>query len=291
MTLDSIKQSIKQEPYFECEDGLLYCADCMDILPQLPEGCVDLTVTSPPYDNLRDYKGYSFDFEPLAEQLFRTTKYGGVCVWIVGDATIGGDETGTSFRQALHFKQVGFKLFDTMIYHKYGMPMRGNVKGYNQTYEYMFVLSRGEMAVANLIYDRPNATAGSCRVTTNRARSGEVQNQGLCKTNEYGRRENIWSYNNGYLQTAKDPIAFQHPAIFPEDLAKDHILSWSNPGDLVLDCFSGAGTTGKMASKNNRRFIGIEISEEYCRIAKDRIQAAQKGITVAELKRGQKVLF
>lgn len=290
MTLDSIKQSIKQTPFFECEDGLLYCADCMDILPQLPEGCVDLTVTSPPYDNLRDYKGYSFDFEGIAFELYRITKNGGIVVWVVGDQTIDGTETGTSFRQALRFKDLGFNLHDTMIYHKTGLTFP-ETNRYYPCFEYMFILSKGKPATVNLIADRKNRYSGGTGGGTERQPSGELKKRDRYQIKEIGVRFNIWSYDTGLYKTTKETECFVHPAMFPEKLAEDHIKSWSNEGDLVLDCFSGAGTTGKMASKNNRRFIGIEISEEYCRIAKDRIQAAQKGITVAELKRGQKVLF
>jgi site-specific DNA-methyltransferase (adenine-specific) len=291
MTLSQIKQSIKQEPFYECEDGVLYCADCMDILPQLPEGCVDLTVTSPPYDNLRDYKGYSFDFEGIAFELYRITKNGGVVVWVVADQVFEGSESGTSFRQALHFKDLGFRIHDTMIYWKNSFAFPESNR-YAQNFEYMFVFSKGSPFVANIARvptyaeNRIKSKASSYRDADGKTRAMEYE-IGKDKRN----RENIWAYECGYMKTTKDIEAYGHPAMFPEALAEDHILSWSNEGDLVLDCFSGAGTTGKMASKNNRRFIGIEISEEYCRIAKDRIQAEQKGITVAELKRGQKVLF
>ena len=257
------------------ETNVIIQGDCLEVMRGMEDNCVDLTVTSPPYDNLRDYKGYSFDFNGISEQLFRITKQGGVVVWVVGDATIKGNETGTSFRQALYFKDIGFNLHDTMIYHKYGMPMRGSLKAYNQTFEYMFVLCKGEIKTVNIIKDRPNATAGTCRVTTNRKADGKVNNQGLCKTEELGRRENLWSYNNGYMQTATDRVAFGHPALFPEPLAKDHIVSWSNKGDVVLDPFSGGGTTCKMAELMGRRYIGIEISEEYCEIARKRVQKAK----------------
>ena len=229
----------------------------------IPDDFVDLTVTSPPYDDLRNYKGYIFDFESIAKELYRVTKNGGVLVWVVGDSVKDGNESGNSFKQALYFKSIGFKLFDTMIYHKYGSPMRGSLKGYNQTFEYMFVLTKGKIKTTNIIRDRKNKSSGSVRYTTNRRKNGKVNNQGLCKTEKYGRRENIWSYTNGYMQTAKDKIAFNHPALFPEKLAEDHIISWSNEGDIVLDPMCGAGTTCKMAWLNNRKFIGIDMSEEY----------------------------
>ena len=249
----------------------IICGDCLIGMKRIPDKSIDMTLTSPPYDNLRDYNGYTFDFEGIAKELFRITKDGGVVVWVVGDATIKGSETGTSFKQALYFKSIGFKLFDTMIYHKYGSPMRGSLKGYNQTFEYMFVLTKGKIKTTNIIKDRINKTSGSVRYTTNRRKDGKVNNQGLCKTEKYGRRENIWSYANGYMQTAKDKIAFNHPALFPEKLAEDHIISWSNEGDIVLDPMAGSGTTLKMAIKNNRNYIGFEISKEYVDIINKRI--------------------
>jgi len=250
----------------------IYCCDCLELMAKMPDGFIDLTVTSPPYDGLRDYNGYSFRFEEIAKQLFRTLKQGGVCVWVVGDSCEDGDESGTCFKQALYFKQIGFKLFDTMIYHKYGTPMRGNLLGYNQVFEYMFVFTKGKILKSNIIKDRPNATSGASRITTNRKSDGKINNQGVCKTEDFGRRENIWSYTNGFMQTAKDTIAFNHPAIFPEQLCGDHIKSWSNDGDLIFDPFMGSGTTAKMAILLNRKYIGSDISQEYVDLANERIK-------------------
>ena len=249
----------------------IICGDCLEVMKGLPDECIDLTVTSPPYDDLRTYNGFVFDFEGIAKELYRVTKNGGVLVWVVGDSVKDGDESGNSFKQALYFKSIGFKLFDTIIYHKYGSPMRGSLKGYNQTFEYMFVLTKGKIKTTNIIKDRINKTFGSVRYTTNRRKDGKVNNQGLCKTEKYGRRENIWSYANGYMQTAKDKIAFNHPALFPEKLAEDHIISWSNPGDIVFDPFLGSGTTAKMAVLNDRKYIGFEISKKYFDIACQRL--------------------
>ena len=255
--------------------------DCLEVMRGMDDDSVDLTVTSPPYDNVRDYKGYSFDFENIAEQLFRVTKQGGIVVWVVADATIKGNETGTSFKQALHFKDVGFNLYDTMIYHR----QAGNppYRKYWQNFEYMFVLSKGKPNTANIIRDRKNKyrRMGGDAV---RQKDGSVAKgeRGGIKFNEYGIRENIWYYAVGKGNTTKDGYAFQHPAMFPEKMVADHITSWTNENDIVLDPFSGAGTTAKMAVLANRRYIGIELSEEYCEISRKRVQEAKYSLHLLE---------
>lgn len=245
----------------------IYNENCLDTMKRMPDNFVDLTVTSPTYDNLRSYNGYQFDFEAIAKELYRVTKVGGVVVWVVGDATINGSETGTSFKQALFFMSCGFNLYDTMIYHKNGMPMRGDISGYNQTYEYMFCLSKEKPKNINLIYDRVNQSANKVRKTTNRGKNGKINEQGICESKKLGRRENIWSYNTGE-DVGENKF---HPAIFPENLAADHIHSWSNEGDLVYDPFSGSGTTCKMAHLQKRKWIGSEISKEYVDLSEKRI--------------------
>lgn len=250
--------------------------DAVEKLKDLSDGSIDLTVTSPPYDNLRTYNGYSFDFEGIAKELFRVTKQGGVVVWVVGDATIDGSETGTSFRQALYFKDVcGFNLHDTMIYQKTGCAMPSPNR-YLSNFEYMFVLSKGSPATANLIEDRvnrfPERWGGGRKV---RDKNGEWSHRGNYPAKELGRRFNVWQYNNGGQGYGGDMFAALHPATFPELLAYDHILSWSNEGDTVLDPMCGSGTTGKMAVIAKRNSINIDISEEYCEIARARIKRAQ----------------
>jgi DNA modification methylase len=228
----------------------------------------DLTVTSPPYDNLRTYNGFTFDFETVAQELYRVTKPSGVVVWIVNDATTKGSETGTSFRQALYFKEIGFNLHDTMIYASDKPPLNSN--RYQRSFEYMFVLSKGRPTVFNPLTE-PSRKAGTLRKGTVYYGSEGSKKAQTCPEGQPVKsrktRENIWRYATG--NNGDDKI--NHPARFPELLAQDHILSWSNPGDLVLDPFMGSGTSGKMALKNNRRFIGIEISPEYVEIAKGRL--------------------
>jgi len=250
----------------------LYNGDCLEVMKEFPDNSVDLTVTSPPYDNLRTYNGYSWDFENIAKELFRITKKGGVVVWVVGDQTIKGSETGTSFRQALYFKEIGFNLHDTMIYGK-NNPMPVSAKRYYPCFEYMFVFSKGQPKTFNPIKEIASE-AGKRNHLKQRNVDGTFKKAyGYGKeVKKYRPRYNIWFYNVGGGQVATDKIAHEHPAIFPEQLAKDHIISWSNENDTVLDPFMGSGTTGKMAKLLNRNFIGIEISKEYMEIAKERIE-------------------
>jgi DNA modification methylase len=258
----------------------IYNEDCLIGMKKLPNECIDLTVTSPPYDNLRTYTGeaeWNFEtFKEIAKELYRITKSGGVVVWVVGDATINGSETGTSFRQALYFKEVGFNLHDTMIYKKTGCPFP-EFNRYYPSFEYMFVFSKGKPKTSNLIKDRKNIHNGA---TLDRLKHGRQQDgtlkQSSCygkkrKIQEYGVRYNVWQYSNAPNNGSKDKIAYKHPATFPEQLAKDHILSWSNEKDIILDPFMGSGTTAKMARLNNRQYIGFEISKKYCEIAKKRL--------------------
>ena len=251
----------------------LICGDNIEILKGVESNSIDLTVTSPPYDNLRDYNGYSFDFEGVAEQLYRVTKKGGIVVWVVGDAVVKGSESGTSFKQALHFKEIGFNLHDTMIYQR---PARFPDKlRYSQSFEYMFVLSKGKPNTFNTIMDhknKPDSHKGGEEVSGGREKNGILNKRIRPKPREFSNRWNIWEISNGYMKTTKDKIAYQHPAIFPEKLAHDHIISWSNKGDVVLDPFVGSGTTCKMAKQLGRNYIGIDISQEYIDIAKERIK-------------------
>lgn len=247
----------------------IYNMDCLDGLKQMDDNFIDLTITSPPYDDLRKYNGYSWDFESVAKELYRVTKDGGVVVWVVGDKTKSGSETGTSFKQALFFKELGFNLHDTMIYQKSGSGACGSNKCYIQSFEYMFVFTKGKIKTYNLIYDRKNEKVLLNNVS-NGNRNGVVKKVRMdCKP--FGRRFNIWKYDTGNNKSTKDKIAFKHPAIFPEKLAYDHIISWSNEGDVVMDIFMGSGTTAKMCKLTNRNYIGFEISEEYCKIAEERL--------------------
>ena len=246
----------------------IFNEDCLNTMRAMPDGVIDLVITSPPYDDLRNYKGYSFDFESIAKELFRVVKEGGVVVWVVGDATVDGSETGTSFRQALYFKEVGFNLHDTMIYMK-NNPMPQTGKRYNQCFEYMFVLSKGTPNTFNPIIEETKYK-GVANMK-NRGKDGSLDYRKMERKNEK-KVGNIFAYSVGGGISTKDKIAFQHPAIFPEMLVKDQIVTWSNEGDLVYDPFMGSGTTAKISMLLNRNWIGSEISAEYVNIANIRLK-------------------
>lgn len=246
----------------------IYNENCLDTMSKMPDGFVDLVVTSPPYDNLRDYKGYTFDFEKIARELYRVVATGGVVVWVVGDAVINGSESGSSFRQALYFKEIGFNLHDTMIYQKNAYPFPPTNR-YFQVFEYMFVFSKGTPKTTNLIRVK---TIGQKRTTsTQRESDGSMSDMKYEMGKDDRIKDNVWIYNTGFAKTTNDPV-FEHPAMFPEKLTEDHIISWSNENDLVYDPFMGSGTTAKMAFRNKRNYIGSEISAEYCKIAEERIK-------------------
>ena len=252
--------------------------DSAVVLQSFPPDCIDLSVQSPPYDGARKYNGYSFDFETIASQLYRVTKTGGVVVWVVGDQTKNGSESGTSFRQALYFMQCGFNLHDTMIYLKSNpVPMTHN--RYEQQFEYMFVFSKGKPKTFNPLM-QPCKTAGKkYNIKRNRPYDGNAQrhfrNEEITTASEKF-RYNVWEYSVG---TDKNKSNL-HPAVFPELLAQDHIISWSNEGDTVLDCFCGSGTTPKMAKLLNRHYIGIEVSAEYVALANGRLAQVERGLTL-----------
>lgn len=233
----------------------IFNEDCLQTMSRMPDGFVHLTVTSPPYDNLREYEGYRFNFESIASELYRVTADDGILVWVVGDATIGGGETGSSFRQALHLMSIGFKLHDTMIYEKNSstFPAQRNGNRYTQIFEYMFVFAKGTVE-ASLICDKKNKWAG------HKDYSGKLTNP----VPDFSPRTNIWRY-----VTSTNGV--KHPAPFPELLVNDHILTWSEPGAIVYDPFMGSGTTAKMAKLTDRHFVGSEISLKYCAIAAERL--------------------
>lgn len=257
------------KPYFETKLGKLYHGDCLDIMPDLKP--VDLVVTSPPYDNLREYNGFTFDFEGIAKQLYRITSYGGVVVWIVGDATINGSETGTSFKQALYFKEVGFNLHDTMIWKKTN-PIPLNHNRYEQQFEYMFVFSKNKPKTFNPIKIKTlgfgKEYSWDCKNDYG-DKSAKRSRDERSKTSKYKIEYNIWEFPAAYSKITNS-------APFPRPLVNNHILSWSNKNEIILDPFIGSGTSAMVCEELNRRWIGIEISEKYCEISARRIESANK---------------
>jgi site-specific DNA-methyltransferase (adenine-specific) len=234
-------------------------------MKRMPDGFVDLVVTSPPYDNLRTYNGYSFDFDSVVKQLFRVVKDGGVVVWVVGDATVDGSETGTSFRQALGFMDAGFRLHDTMIWRKTNPMPKMKTKRYFDVFEYMFIFSKGQPKSFNPIMQ---ATKRPGEVYSSSAKQVGKGKERVFKTfviNNERFKDNIWEIAVAQNKTA-------HSAVFPEQIAYDHVFSWSVQGDVVYDPFLGSGTTAVAALKLGRLFVGSEISDEYAEISRTRME-------------------
>ena len=258
----------------------IHCGDNCDLLGQLPRECIDLVVTSPPYDDLRTYGGHSWDFFGVAWQLKRVLKPGGVIVWVVADATKDGSETGSSMEQALHFKKLGLNLHDTMIYKKAGGSPNTHHPRYTHCFEYMFVFTAGTPKTFNPARTKRNTTAGAIVPPKRKMqRNGEIKafDVETTITPEYSIDVNVWEYLVG--KASGDEGMGEHSAYFPERLAEDHIATWSAEGDLVLDPFIGSGTTAKAAKKLGRQFIGLEVNPDYCAIAEQRI--AQEVLALA----------
>lgn len=257
----------------------LMLGDCLEKMKEIPDGSVDMVITSPPYDDLRDYGGniiWDFDvFQKIARQISQSLRSGGVIVWIVADSTVNGSETGTSFRQALFFKDVcGLNLHDTMIWNKNNFTAVGSLKTrYAPVFEYMFVFSKGKIKTFNPIKDRVNVSFG--RETHGSVRQKDGTTKPISKPGviipQFGQRHNVW------IQPPEMRRGIEHPAVFPESLVQDHLISWSNAGDNILDPFMGSGTVGVVCKNLKRNFIGIEKDENYFNIAKNRIESVSEG--------------
>ena len=258
----------------------IYCGDCIDIMDQIDANSIDLVVTSPPYDDMRDYKGYDFDVTSVATSLHRVMKEGSVIVWVVGDKTTDGGETLTSLEHALIFKSTGFKV-RTMIYKKAGVNYPSKYF-YDKQFEFMYLFIKGDVnktRVFNPIRDRPNKWAGCSNWgdITSRQKNGSLKLQKLKENNKYvipafGKRTDVWEYATGKGNTSRDVETFEHPAPFPEKLAADHIISWTNERDLVYDPMAGSCTTLKMAKLLGRNYIGSDVSKKYCELGERRLK-------------------
>ena len=244
--------------------------DSSEVMKRFPDDCIDLTVSSPPYDNIRIYHGYNFEPEKIIDQLYRVTKPGGVVVWIMMDAVIAGSESGSSFRQALYFKQVGFSLHDTMIWHKPFTRPNENDRRYTSSFEYMFVFCKDSQPKTFNPLLIPSITAGKSMTTVGfRKFDGSYvheKRRATLKVRPYKRLLNVWTIRQ---EIKKNP----HPAAFPRKLAEMHIRTWSNEGDLILDPMCGSGTSLMIARYLKRNFVGIDVSNEYCEVSRAAVES------------------
>lgn len=250
--------------------------NCVEVLKEFDDNVIDMTITSPPYDNLRNYKGFTFEFELIAKELYRVTKDGGVVVWVVNDATIDGSETATSFKQTLKFMEVGFNLHDTMIFKKRNPIPQIYRKRYNNEFEFMFVFTKGKITTHNPIMVDCLHAGLELNSTTYKNYSKDEQKRSKLANpvKEQKVKGNVWEYVVG--KNKEDSGAKEHPAPFPYQLAYDHIISWTNENDIVLDPMCGSGTSLRAAKDLKRNFIGIDISSDYCKIAEKRITSPQQ---------------
>lgn len=246
----------------------IYNENCLKTMAKMPDEFLDFIITSPPYDDIRNYNGYNFEFKKIANELKRVLKKGGVIIWVVGDKTKNGSETGTSFEQALYFKEIGLKLHDTMIYYK-NNPMPTAGKRYHQHFEYIFAISKGNPKTFNPIKEETKYK-GLANMK-NRGENGSLDYKKVERTNEK-KVGNVFFYSIGGGISTKDKIAYKHPAIFPEQLVFDQLITWTNEYDIVYDPFIGSGTTAKISILNNRKWLGSEISKEYVDIANQRLK-------------------
>lgn len=254
-------------------NNIMLC-DCIEGMRQLPDNCIPLTLTSPPFDDVRDYGGHPFEFEQIADELWRITAEGGVVLWNVQDAIVNGSETGTASKQRLYFRQIGFRLHHTMVLLPKGNRSAAGVR-YGPSLQYVLVLSKGRPRSINLIKDIPNKTAGRFRNFSMRKKDGKVEKQKRGIVPAFRSRPPVWEYVAGNGTTTKDQFAFDHPALMPEQVASDLIVSYSRPGDLVFDPMCGAATTCKMALLNSRRYLGMEIFADYYKLSLRRMEAAR----------------
>lgn len=266
----------------------IVCGDCLDVMGEMEDRCVDLVVTSPPYDRMRNYGGFSFDFRKVAHSLFRVIKRGRIVVWIVGDETKNFCESLTSFKQAVYFvDEIGFNLLDTMMYRKLSYPPAyPSLRRYVNVFEYMFVFSKGKPLVFNELREAKTDSTLHRQKYKHfggyRQRDGSIKKGGGLSDKETKARTNVWRYKPGGNYT-NDKFALKHPAVFPEELVRDHILTWSNPGELVFDPLMGSGTAAKMALLTNRHFYGCDINPEYVKIANKRIEKARLEMAQMEM--------
>ena len=253
------------------KNGTFVLGDCLEVMKTIPDNYFDMIITSPPYDNLRNYTNdleWTFEsFKKIAKELFRVCKEGASLVWIVNDEKIKGCESLTSFKQCIEFVNIGFNLNDSMIWNKGGFSAVGALKTqYAPVFEFMFVFCKGKLKTFNPLKDRENKHKGKLIQKTKRQIDGTTIKGKSYISSDFGQRFNVWE-----IAPQRQKGDDKHPAPFPINLIEDHVKSWSNENDMILDCFAGSGTTAIACENTNRKWVCIEISEKYANLAVDRI--------------------
>ena len=253
------------------ETDKIICGDSQEVLKTFPDGCIDLTITSPPYSDLRHYgntltkDNWNHNkFMGIADELYRVTQEGGVVVWIVNDKTEKGSKSLVSFRQAIYFQEIGFNVNDVMIWEKTNPCPVVRQPRYQDVFEYMFILSKGVPKTFNPIMVPCKCANQEYHSTTKNMGGENGRTYKEFVINKEKVSGNVWEVAIAQNKT-------KHPAVYPQQLVEKHILSWSDEGDLILDPFVGSGTTAIVAKRMNRKYIGIEINPEYVDICQERL--------------------
>ena len=252
--------------------GNVYCVDCVEGMKAIPDGSVDLVVTSPPYDRTRDYNGFSFDLHATGEQIFRILRDGGVAAVVIQDQTKNFGKSLTSFRTVVDWcDNIGFKLFECVIYRKHGTEGAWWTQRFRVDHEYMPIFVKGHRPK---YFNKdplkiPSKHGGKTMTGSgNRQTNGRTTQTIRRAINLTKCRGTVWEY---LMAGDKNPVKRKHPAPFPDKIPLDFIQCFCQPDGIVLDPFMGSGSTAVSAKKLGRHFLGFDISSEYCKIAETRL--------------------
>ena len=251
----------------------IICGDSAEVLKNFPDNSIDMVVTSPPYDGLRDYNGFSLDLHKIGKEIYRVLKDGGIAVMVIQDATKDFAKSLTSFRTIVDWcDNVGFRLFETVIYHKNGTEGAWWKQRFRVDHEYMPIFMKGKKPQ---YFNKeplkiPSKHGGKVMSGSgNRRTDGTLSETVRRPINTMKCRGTVWDY---LMAGDKNPLKRKHPAVFPDKIPYDCIQCFCPEGGLVLDPFIGCGSTAVMAKVLGRNYIGIDISREYCDLAEERIE-------------------
>ena len=251
----------------------VYTGECVKRMKYIPNNSVDLIVTSPPYDELRDYKGNSsFDLHQVGIEVFRVLKEGGIAAMVIQDQTKNFGKSLTSFRTIIDWcDEIGFKLFETVIYRKNGSEGAWWTKRFRVDHEYMPIFLKGERPQffnKEPLKIKSKHGGKVMKGSGSRKTNGETQETVTRAINSMKCRGTIWNY---LMAGDKNPLKRKHPAVFPDKIPFDFIQCFCPENGIVLDPFTGSGSTLVMAQKLGRYFIGFDIEESYCDVANQRL--------------------